>query len=305
MSDKTTSNFIGVTPFADMVMDDIRKSPTKAGERVLVILPHSLELVLWAVPVWQGFLQNLLAQKKEIEDAAVVCEEQYDELVRWHVPEARILREVDRETVDRADLVYAFDIEQAQRVTGQVGKSVSESFGIILGSFADRELPIVARKWVREELEILYLPRHVSDGGLIEWPHLADFANRMWTEETKVRALSPHISWQKAVEEISQAVGCVGVAGGLTLLAAAMERPVVELYTDAWPQVWQAKLEDMDYRMIYSDPQRVRADFVKKTLDDLMTVVGRRRQAQIWADTSGRKPILDQSAREGSSERTA
>lgn len=276
----------------------------KKGERVLVILPAELEMVLWAVPVLQGFLQNLLAQKKAIEDVAVVCDEQYEELVGWFMPEARCQRAVDRDTVERADLLYEFDDEQALRVTGQVGKSVSESFGILLGSFADRELPIVAKKWVREELEILYLPRHVTDIGAWEWPHLMDFVNLMWKEETRVRALPANISWQKAVDEISQAVGCVGVAGGLTLLAAAMERPVVELYPDSWSQVWQAKLEDMDYRMIYSNPKKVRADFVKKTLDDLMTVVGKRREMQTWADTSARKPILEQPEREGSSVQT-
>jgi hypothetical protein len=244
-------------------------------EKLLFILPDSLEELLFASTVLSQYLISRMVMGRDSTQVTIVTkhEELHSYLKAcWEL--AEIVTEPTREQVEEADFIFEFDAESSYRVTQAVQKHIAEAFSIQLGVGLMRFLPPVLVEDVKEEVgTILVADRNIRDGlgESWEWPHLEDFMGQLGQAEIPVVWLPAEASWEEMRTVVGQASIVVGVRGSATLIAAAANRLVMELSPkDKGHRDWFRKRECATYRMIYGELKDMTPAFVWRQIEKLM-----------------------------------
>lgn len=260
--------------YALVEQSDANESAMK--EKLLFVMPDSLEEVLFASVVMSQYLISRMVMGRPVDEVVVVC--RHEELHgylnacwAWAV----VVTEPTRQQIDEADLVFEFDAASSYRLTKEVQKHIAEAFAIQLGVGLMRFLPPVLVEDVREEPGLLLLAeRNLMDrtDESWVWPHLEDFGARLKEGNIPISFLPECADWEQTRAAVGRASVVVGVRSSVTLIAAAANRLVMELSPDdKGHKEWFRKKECGTYRMMYGKLQDMTSIFVWSQIEKLMT----------------------------------
>lgn len=258
-------------------------------EKLLFIMPESLEEILFASVVMAQYLISRMVMGRQVDEVVVVCK--WEELHKylnacwaWAV----VVTEPTRQQIKEADFVFEFEAENSYRMTKAVKKHIAEAFAIQLGVGLMRFLPPVLVEDVKEELGlVLVAERSQMDSPSIQteyveelwrWSHLEDFVARLKESKIPVEYLSRLASWEEIRMAVGKASVVVGVRSSVTLIAAAANRLVMELSPDNMGHSeWFRKKECGTYRMMYGKLKDMTSIFVWAQIEKLMSETKRRK----------------------------
>jgi hypothetical protein len=242
------------------------------GDKLVFILPESLEDILWVAPSLMNYLEdrllgNMYLAPRPPAKITLVCK--WPELTLflkscWKGVE--VVTKLGEKEKDEADLLFAFDMELIYKWSKLVEKHISTAAAFYLGTQVLVKFPPVAMV-PRVEIPglVLVVAQRSHMEGAHEWPWFWDWNGFMKLgaqQKITMNALYGKESWEKIREEVSRASVVVGLRGTATLLAAAMGKVVMELSPDLYHREWTSKWESVRYRMIYGKLHEMPADFI-------------------------------------------
>lgn len=248
------------------------------SDRLLFEIPSELEAALWSMVVLDDYLMTYSMQqlytdptasalkKREWRELRLVCR---DDEIRGFLekiyPYGKWIRERDKEQEE--DLVFDFDVERARRLSKATDRHITDGLGVLLGAEPRVKLLQLLSGKVSEAL-VLYLPRHKKDGEpRLLWSQVVEFLRIGTSQKVRTEMLTADVPLEEAARRIGQASLCVGVVGGLTLMAASMHKPLVELYPESYgTRNWAEKWQDRNYRMLYAELEGLEAGAVWQIL---------------------------------------
>lgn len=245
-------------------------------EKLIFIMPDSLEELLFASTVMSQYLISRIVMGRGVKDVVVVS--------RWkelhsYLKACWIWAEVvDIPTVEQLEksaLVFPFDSESSYRMTEAVEKHIAEAFAIQLGVGLMRFLPAVLVEDIKEEPGmVLVAERNEKDAtGVVcwRWNYLQDFVEMLKKNDIPVSFLGSEASWEEIRQAVGKASVVVGVRSSVTLVAAAANRIVMELQPSGFVHKnWFRKKECPTYRMIFGDLNVMTPEFVWKNIENLI-----------------------------------
>lgn len=244
-------------------------------EKLLFVMPDSLEELLFASVVLSQYLISRMVMSRSVKDVVVVCrnEELHGYLKACWVW-AVVVVEPTREQINAADFVFEFDSKSSYRVTQAVKKNVAEAFAIQLGVGLMRFLPPVLVEDRPEEIGTLLVAERNKMDGTDEswvWKYHEDFVTTLRENDVPVTFLGSEVGWEEIRNAVGRASVVVGVRSSVTLVAAASNRLVLELSPSTkGHQDWFRKKECATWRMIYGDLNTMSSGFVWMQLEKLV-----------------------------------
>jgi hypothetical protein len=249
-------------------------------DRVLVVMPSYLEDFLYCLVVAQTYLMFGEWKLKRKSEVVVCCEPDFEFLARPVFPSATFCS--GKEDFDAFDAVLVLDRSRAFRIGSPNKKHLVDSYGILCGASPEGRLPTVGGTLDEERPRIVLVQRSARDfrGKDYTYPFkdcLATFRDIF--KEAELVVIDGDTPVKDAHREISSAAFCCGVVGGFTLLAAAMMKPVLELYPEKslFYREWVAKWAAPFYRVVPAELNEVPPRFLSLTLDKFIGEVARER----------------------------
>lgn len=215
----------------------------------------------------------LMARKTEFS-AIVRCRPDFMPVGRALAP-AKLVESLSDEQVGQADVCLRFDRDRAWQVGRKSQKHITESYGVMLGAAAVT-VPVLGEALpLPDGPEVLWLPRHASDWRPdTVWPHAAEFL----AEIPSADVLEPEIEPEAAWRAISGASLCIGIAGGLTAMACALGKPLIEVMPPKlFHANWVAKWGMPDYRILTVDVEDLTVEQMMKSAVGLAGEIQARR----------------------------
>ena len=196
-------------------------------------MPDSLEDFLFCLAALQEY-QLVLRQRGLPHEMAVRCRPEFVSLARPVLPGARIAERFSAADLSAASLVLRLDRSRAMVMGSATGQHATICYGRLIGCAPSTRVPCLFEMLVPVEPTVLWLPRHATDWAApepyIHLPHfLSLMGRRLSRAGASICALHPDADPAQAWRAISSASICVGMVGGLTALAAALGKPVMEL----------------------------------------------------------------------------
>src|SRR6266700_2167241 len=240
------------------------------ADKLVFILPESLESILWVAPVLMQYLEdrllgNPLFGPRPPEKVTVVCK--WPELTHflkccWRKMD--VVSVLGANERNEADLLFDFDVELSYDWTKLVDKHISVATSFLLGTISLTKFPPVAMELGIEipGLVLLVTSRSWMEGHrdwLWDWKGFFDLGV---DQKITMNVLDGSESWSQMRKEISRASVVIGIRGAATLMAAAMGKVVMELTPNTEHKDWTAKWESSRYRMIYGKPEEFPAEFI-------------------------------------------
>lgn len=262
------------------------------NDRVLIVLPDYLEDALYCLPVAQTYLMFGKWKLARESDVTVVCKKSFEFLVRPVFPQAGVLASLVDGQLDEFDVVLTFDRERAYRLGSPTKKTAIEAYGILCGAAPEFRLPTVAQALAMDDTKIALLQRSFEDyrGTDYVYPFKENMATfeRVFQGATLVE-ITGDMPIDVAHYEISSAAFCLGVVGGFTLMAAAMMKPLLEIYPEKslMCREWGAKWSAPFYRVIPGELAQVPADFLAATMDKFIGDIMKER-GKVWRSMTHR-----------------
>src|ERR1035437_190898 len=181
------------------------------------------------------------------------------------------VRNMTRLTLEGFDQTVKFDPELAYKLSLKTEKHVTQVFGMMIGSDPFKVLPNIdcITEEFHAECDILVLPFVGSEVVL-------DFLLNN-KPELVVKHASSDLFWQAALRPRL----LVGVRSGLTYLAAAAGRAVVEIYPTDCHRNWLSKWGATMYQMIYGNPGEVSPELVYRAVEAMWKKVEQRQRAMV------------------------
>lgn len=183
---------------------------------------------------------------------------------------------IDGLTIEGFDQAVKFDAELAYKLSLGTEKHVTQVFGMMVGSDPVKVVPdlsMIVDQWATTR-DIQILPFPGSD-------KVAEFLLNNRPELDVSEAKDPE-NWQVALTGKL----CVGVRSGLTYLAAAAGRSVVEIYPTDRHRNWLSKWSAGTYQMIYGNPGDVPPELVYRAIEAMWKKVEQRQRAMGMAVSS-------------------
>ena len=251
------------------------------SENLLFVLPSTMEEALWAIPVLMYYLEVRLVTAKELVDPVrhvrlpprellgtlvVACElTEIHDIIRSTWNNLEVVEKVTEEIRRKTDIVFELDAENAYDLTKLLQKHIVEGYELQVGCAPSVKLPLVAQRFVEENLgSVLVVGRNRYDE-LRDWVWAkeAEFLRMGVEAEIEMVKLPDDASFAETVDAVSRASVVVGVRGTGTLLGASFQRVVMELSPDNREHKhWMAKWECPYYQMIYGELADMTAAFV-------------------------------------------
>ena len=254
------------------------------NEKIVFILPKSMEEALCALPVVTHYMVQRRIVGRSSENVFVVTE--LDELTSlivagWRFAQVRgTLDEADR---DSADLLFEFSTENAYKMTSVSQKHITDAFSMQLGVAVLKKLPaILVETCADEDLSsVLYIARSCHDAPRNwDWPHLEEFVDIAERNKIRMSVLDEDASYEELRVAIARASVVVGVRGTGTLMAAAVNKITMELSPDTHEhRHWMPKWENGRYRMVYGPLENMAAEFIWQRTRMLAEDVNQKRKA--------------------------
>lgn len=251
-------------------------------EKLLFVMPESLEEILFASVVMSQYLISRMVMGRSVDEVVVVCK--WEELHKylnacwaWAV----VVIEPTEQQIVEADFVFEFDAERSYRTTKAVKKHIAEAFAIQLGVGLMRFLPPVLVEDRPEEVGVLLVAERnkidVVDESWI-WPYREEFIEKMNEAGIPVTFLSSGAGWDEMRAAVGRASVVIGIRSSVTLIAASANRLVMELSPDNMGHnEWFRKKECGTYRMIYGKLVDMTSMFVWAQIEKLMNEAKRHR----------------------------
>jgi len=250
-------------------------------DKVLIIMPEYFEDFLWALPVGQTYLMYGEWKLDRMSECVVVCKEEYKFLAKMAFPLSNICCSVDRESLDLFDVVIAFDREKAIRIGCVAKLHAVVCYGISCGANSGAFLPTIGQKLTYDDLKIVFVQRSVMDYKGLDYQYPFN-KNRYIFEKAFAGAhlfeMPSDTPVDVAYEELSSAAFVFGVVGGYSLLAASMQKPVLEIYPEKSLvyREWGAKWSNSMYKVIPAEIEQVAPEFLASTLDRFIGELSKR-----------------------------
>jgi hypothetical protein len=247
-------------------------------EKVIFILPDSLEELLFALTVVAQYMLIRMVMGRSTKELVVVCKhEELHPLVKACWVWAKVVTAPTREQLEEADLIHEFDAESTYRVTEAVRKPIGESFAIKLGAHMVRLLPPILVEDVQEDIGLVLVAARNKRDRTDEswrWPYLEDFVDQLKASQVPVEFLPEDVGWEELRRAVGRASVIIGVRGSATLVAAAANRLVIELYPSGKGHpFWFGKQECTTYRVLYGAMENMSPAFVWNSLEKLIKEV--------------------------------
>jgi hypothetical protein len=176
---------------------------------------------------------------------------------------------LDGLTLEGFDQAVKFDAELAYKLSAGTEKHVTQVFGMMVGSDPVKvcpDLSMITDVWATER-DVQILPFPGSD-------KVAEFLLNNRPELDAIEAKNAE-NWQVALKGKL----LVGVRSGLTYLAAAAGRSVVEIYPTDRHRNWLSKWSAGTYQMIYGNPGEVSPELVYRAVEAMWKKVEQRHRA--------------------------
>src|SRR6266566_1613817 len=240
------------------------------ADKLVFILPESLEEILWVTPALMQYLEdrllgNPLFEPRPPAKVTTVCKwPELNHFLKCCWRDMDVVTELGEKERDEADFVFEFDMEAAYEWSKVVEKHITIAASFQLGTIANTKFPSVA---MDIGIEIPGLVLVVATRSWME-------GNQDWTWDWKgfmdlgieqritMNVLEGKETWSQMKREVSRASVVVGIRGTATLMAAAMGKVVMELMPNVAHRHWVAKWESSRYRMIYGDLDTIPAEFL-------------------------------------------
>lgn len=241
-------------------------------DRVLIVMPEYLEDVLWCLPVGQMYLMYGQWKLDRPSETTVVCRKEFEFLMPSVFPQSKICQNVTDEELESFCAVIVFDRERAMQMAKPTVKNAVESYGILCGSSPQLGLPTMGQPLEYEPFKIVLVQRSLLDYRGVEYQYPFDKSRDVFEQVFKganIVELPNNASVELAYKEIGSAAFVLGVVGGYTLMAAAMMKPLLELYPEKtlFHKNWSAKWANPFYRMIAAELGQVPGDFLALKFD--------------------------------------
>jgi hypothetical protein len=249
-------------------------------EKITLIMPEYLEDFLYCTGILHGYRAWLMGHGRNPE-FTILCRPEWVPLVRPAVPANVSFGTHLNDESKAADFVFEFDRQRAYDWSLPSKAQAGIAYGTLLGAGANMGIPVYGRMNRDELPRILVLPRHRTDfKPEIQWKGMYRLDQEFRPRTTlQIGILDPKATLQFTYEAISAAALCVGVAGGLTLLAASLGKPLLEIYpTDLYHENWCVKWDLAqsgnplpNYRVIRDTLNHISTEFVSDSLVKMLT----------------------------------
>jgi len=237
------------------------------GDKIVFVIPDTLEEALWALPVISQHLGNRLVTGRAAEKVYCFCpivDIRYLFTACWHGMEV-LEFPMPEEIRNEVDVLFEFNPDKSYALTQAVGKHIVEAYGTMLGTVAMSILPPIASKEREEPGTVLVVKRHKLDREMVgSWWHSDEFVRMGKAFGIPVSLCNENLEFRELVTEVGRASVVVGIRGTGTLLASAFGKTVMELSPENWGthKNWMSKWENKRYRMMYGDLKDMNAIFV-------------------------------------------
>src|ERR1019366_8205638 len=245
-------------------------------ERHFYAMPATCEMFLAAVCAIQDYYKWLAKRKIRAEVVVYSPSSELDFLVPaiWQgfdVVVADVVHDTAGMTLEGFDQSVNFDVDLAYKLSKVTEKHVVQMFGIMIGSDPPKQLPDVSSitEGIQPDCDIMLLPFPGSE-------QVYEFLLNNHPELNTCNAIAD--VWQP-IELCLRGHMLVGVRSGLTYLAAAADRAVVEIYPTDCHRNWLSKWSARHYQMIYGDPDKVAPDLVFRAIEAMQKKLEQRRRA--------------------------
>lgn len=244
-------------------------------EKLVFIMPESLEELLYASVILPQYLISRMVVGRSTEDVVIACREpQLHHYLKCCWYPAVIELEPTQEQLNGADLVFEFSGKTAYQISVATEKHMAETMAVQLGVGLLRFLPPVLVENVKEEVGLLLVAERNELDGTDDswlWPNAQEFFSELKAADVPVAYLEKGASWEQTREAVGRASVVVGVRGAATTIAAAAYRVVLELTPkDKAHSEWVRKKECSMHRMLYGDLKEMSAAYVWIQLSKLM-----------------------------------
>lgn len=243
-------------------------------------MPNELEDFLFAIPAVQELMFSYRAENRDFE-AYIRTRPEFARLVRPALSDGIIVNEIPEEILKQADLAIDLDRNAAYAVCSSAGLQAAKAYGALLGAAPGLTLPVLGEDFSARRQNLVWMPRHVTDWNSTDtWPNMHEFQKLAERELGTFIQLDPNVDPMEALSIISGADMCIGVAGGLTLMAVALGKPLVELYPPTlYSRWWACKWDSPDYRVFVDDLYAIEPQHVWNSAKALAAAIsGRRRK---------------------------
>lgn len=250
-------------------------------ERHFYSMPDTCEMFLAALAAIQDYYKWL--EKRDVRtEITVHCP---NPKLEFLVPaiakdEQGVIKEVRTDiaglTVDQFDQAVKFDPDVAYKLSTTTGKHVSQVFGMMIGSDPPKAIPDITMLLpdTKPFKDILVLP-------FPGWSEVLQFLHNnkpeLETNDTDVESECER--GDTVFETLCLYKLVVGVRSGLTYLAVAANRAVVEIYPTDCHRDWLSKWSSQWYQMIYGNPGEVSPSLVYRAVEAQWKKVEQRQRA--------------------------
>lgn len=256
-------------------------------EKLLFILPKDPEEALWSISVVHAFILERYARSTPCTPSfwlyalmPLELRKFISNLLLCYF--GRKIQIFDSLAPDNCvssefDLVVSLSSADA-RILGQtLGKHITESMGILVGSLPMRTIPVVKTLFPSNEKTILFLSDY-----WINYPAFAVQATELGLHT--LRIVNPGAG---SLKDISEATLVIGTRSIYTLVAAAMGQNVFEFFAkpDEY-EFWRAK-PFLNCRVLLGNPDMYPADYLFKVVKDFL-----RQRGLLYGLSAATEPIL-------------
>lgn len=254
------------------------ETPTPRTERHYYRLPQTCEMLLAALCAIQDYYKWLEKEKRAVTVNAVIgCQNSDLHQFVACLNSGKHTAEIGApESLEGFEQAVDFDPEVAYKLSAKTGKHVTQVFGMMLGSDPPKVIP---------DLSAMKFPEAVED--ILVLPFTGSAQVYSFLEVNK-----PELALYRIddVEDLSRFVCAntvagykmvIGVRSGLTYLAAALGRAVVEIYPTDRHRNWLSKWSNPFYQMIYGDPGQVMPELVYRAVEVVWKRVEQRERAMM------------------------
>jgi hypothetical protein len=254
-----------------------RKSEQQwSTERHFYSMPATCEMFLAAVCAIQNYYKWLAKRFIKAEVIVHSPSSELDFLVPtiWlggDVVVSDVVHDLNGLTLDGFDQTVKFDPDLAYRLSLKTEKHVVQVFGMMVGSDPPKVMPDVS--CITDEIE----PN--CDIMLLPFPGSEQVYEFLVNNRPELNTCTATGDCARPVELGLQGRMLVGVRSGLTYLAAAAGRAVVEIYPTDCHRNWLSKWGAQHYQMIYGNPGDVQPDLVFRAIEAMWKKVEARRRA--------------------------
>ena len=253
-------------------------------EKLLFVLPSSLEEALMASTVLANYLITRMVTGRDSNNVTVVCPSKAVSFVKQSWYWANVVEEATQEQIEEAEMTFEFDTRGSYLMAKEVRKSIGDCFAIQLGVGLMQTLPaILVEDTPVDPHRILVASRHQDDGRDLTWfwPYEQEFCNLLEEEDVPYSWLRPDAEWDEMRQAVGRAEVVVGVRGTPTLMAAGANKVLMELSADYnGHSEWFRKSKASNYRLMYGDLNNMTAEFVWKQTKLLVAKVFGKRETE-------------------------